>query len=538
MSKLGSLLKATMSGGLEVFSYHGKTEKSRRIMPFLLASLVGILMLFSSSAMVTALREDGAEASSILSLYTIITSVIIVTEGVYKSGDLLFKPRDNDTLLAMPIKKSTIVTARIIKLYVFELLYCMIFLLPAIIAYMVNCEVEPYYYLVAFTMLVLVPVIPIAISCVIGLISSAISARFKKRTLPQVIISFFFLFVFAVIILAVNMMPDNSGQAMIMASNKITEYYYPAAIFVRLVTSFDIWQYLLFVGVNLAIALVVVLLISRFYFRIITRLSTIKQNSGTNVKYSFTKHGQVLAMVKKEFNRYFSTPVLLMNTAIGLVIFVVAAGAICIKYDDIVTMLMSSVEEFPLTAEEVYSYLPSVAFAMVAFSSLMTFITTTMISLEGKAFNLLKSLPISGKRVIMTKVLAAMLLIVPVTMIGSVVMFIRFRFEIIDAILVLIGVIVLPLVTELIGILIDLKYAQFNAESDTVVVKQSAGVMVSTFLGLGMVLFTISLTFAAVFVVGQTIGLALIDAIYVLVATFLYSVIATWGEEKYMKLVA
>ena len=126
MSKLVSLLKATMSGGLDIFRYRGKTEKSRRMMPFLLATLIGVMMLFSSSVLVTVLKEDGAE-TTILALYTIVTSIIIVTEGVYKSGDLLFKPRDNDMLLAMPIKKSTIVAMRIIKLYVFELLYCLIF---------------------------------------------------------------------------------------------------------------------------------------------------------------------------------------------------------------------------------------------------------------------------------------------------------------------------------------------------------------------------------------------------------------------------
>lgn len=138
----------------------------------------------------------------------------------------------------------------------------------------------------------------------------------------------------------------------------------------------------------------------------------------------------------------------------------------------------------------------------------------------------------------MTKVLAAMLLIVPVTALGTIVMFARFQFNVLDGLLVLVAVIVTPLVTELIGILIDLKYARFDAESDTVVVKQSAGVMVSTFLGLGMVLATISLAFVLVFVAGQTAGLLMMDAIFAIVSLFLYFVIATRGEEKYMKLVA
>ena len=267
MSKLVSLLKATMSEGVQLFSYRGKTERSRHILPIILGSLIGILMLFSSSALIQSLKKDGLEVA-ILPLYTLITSVIILTEGIYKSGDLLFKPKDNDMLLAMPIKKSTIVSARIIKFYAFEMLYCLIFLLPAIVAYAISSNTGPSFFLVSFTMLVLIPVIPIAASCIIGLISSAISARFKHRTLIQVIISFMALLIFAVMILGINTISDFDGQSLVVVSNKISKFYYPAAMFVSLVKNFDLAQYLLFVVINLVVLTITVFSISRFYFKI------------------------------------------------------------------------------------------------------------------------------------------------------------------------------------------------------------------------------------------------------------------------------
>ena len=138
----------------------------------------------------------------------------------------------------------------------------------------------------------------------------------------------------------------------------------------------------------------------------------------------------------------------------------------------------------------------------------------------------------------MTKVITATLLIVPITAIGSLVMAMRFQFGILETILILIGVVTMPLVTELIGILINLRYPRFNADNDTVVVKQSASVMVATFLGLGMVLVTISLIFTTVFLAGQITGLLIMDAIYVIIALFLYFVVAMRAEEKYLKLVA
>ncbi len=536
MSKLSSLLRATMSDGVQLFNYRAKTERSRRTMPLLLGLLTGIMMLFSAIALTSELKGDGIE-TTILSLYTIITTVIIVMEGVYKSGDLLFKPRDNDMLLAMPIPRSTIVFARIIKFYLFEMLYCLIFLLPAIIAYIINVDVSASFYFLAITMLILVPVIPIAVSCLIGLVSSAVSSRFKHKTFLQVVFSFIILFAFAAIILMANTTSDFDGRSLATFSDGISAYYYPASAFVDLATNFDLWQYLIFVVVNLAVLAVTVFIISRFYFQIVTRLSTAKRTENVVAKFNFKEHSQTFAIVKKEITKYFNTPVLLTNTAVGLVLYVVVVGALCFQFEDFATSMTSS-GEFPLTVDEIRSFLPSVAFGLVAFTSLMTFITTTMLSLEGKAFNLLKSMPISGRKVLMTKVLSAMLLIVPVTALGVIAMCLRFQFGIVEAILVLIGVIATPLVTELIGILIDLKYARFDAESDAVVVKQSAGVLVSTFLGLGMVLVTISLTFILVFITGQITGLAMMDAIFVIVALFLYFTIATRGEEKYSKLSA
>ncbi|MBR3353723.1 hypothetical protein IKG49_04010 [Candidatus Saccharibacteria bacterium] len=537
MNKLISLLKALMSSGVQLFNYRGKTERSRRVMPFVLGVFMGILMLLSGNATMAELKETGAE-TTILSIYTMITTLIIVMEGSYKAIDLLFKPRDNDTLLAMPIKKSTIIFARMIKFYLFEMIYCLIFLLPAVVAYATNVDVGMSFYLVAVTMLILIPVIPMAVACLIGLVIAAASGRFKHKTFLQVVFSFVVMFASIGLVFLLDSSPDIDGGGMVAFSNKITEYYYPASTFIDLVTKFDVLKYLIFIAINLVVLALTVFIVSRYCFRIISRLNIAKRTESIKAKYSFVRHSQTSAMVRKEITRYFNTPVLLMNTAMGLVFFAIATGVLCFNFDDMANSLLSSTDKFPLTVEQMKSFLPGMTFAMVAFASLLTCITATMISLEGGAINILKSLPISGIKVIMTKVLTAMILIVPVTALGSLVMAIRFQFGVLETILVLVGVILFPLVTELIGILINLRYPRFDADNDTVVVRQSASVMTATFLGLGMVLLTVSLIFTTIFLAGQIAGLLIINAVYLIIALFLYFAIAMRGEEKFLKLTA
>ena len=534
MSKLFSLIKATMSEGMRIIPYKSRKNQSR-LVPIGLALLISLTIFMSAYSTTMLLKENGTQYA-ILALYVLFTTVLTIMEGVYKSGDLLFNCRDNDLLLAMPIKKSTIVFIRILKFYVFEMLYNLIFLVPAILAYALNAEFHPSFILVSLIMLLLLPAIPIAISCIIGMISSGISARFRQKSALQVIISLTSLILIMIIIVAVNAVSDFDGNTMEAIGNKTAELYYPAGAYVRLATDFNWLELIKFILINLAVIAVTVFIIGHFYFQIVTKINVVKRKEKTNLNFKFTRLSQTRAMVKKEMVKYFSTPVLLTNTAVGLVIFVIAIGALCFKYDDLVASLL--IEEFPLTADEIRSFLPSVTFALVTFTSLMTFITTTTISLEGKAFNLLKSMPISGLKVIMTKILASMLLITPITALGSIIMAIRFSFGFLEIILLLIGVIAIPLVTETIGILIDLKYANFNAESDTEIVKQSPGVMISSFLGLGSTIVSISILFASVFFAGQIAGLAIMDGIFIIIFLFLYLALATRGEQKYLNLSA
>ena len=538
MNKFISLLKAIMSGGLELFSYHGKTKQTQHTVPLLLTIFMSVIMLIGAIIFVSSFTEEGIATTTILPLYMMATVIIILTEGVNKSSDLLFKPRDNDTLLAMPLKKSTIILVRIIKFYIFELLYCFIFLLPAIIAYAVSTEVTASYPLVALIVLLLTPIIPIVLSCLAGLFISAISIKFKHTSLLQTILSLAIVLVFALLFLAANTLSGAEGNSVASISNTITEYYYPASVFVSLVTNFNFGQFVIFILFNSTLLTATIFLISHYYFKIISRVAIIKRTERINQKYNFSRHGQTFAIVKKELIKYFSTPVLIVNTATGLALFLIAVGALCFKYDDIVAAITTSVEDFPLTPDELRTYLPTVTFIMVAFASLMTFITATMISLEGKAYNTLKTMPVSGVKVIMSKVLAATILIVPLTIAGGITMSIRFEFGIINTILILIAAIVMALVTELIGILVNLKYARFDSENDAVVVRQSASILVATFSGLGMFLLTISFTTVAVFLAGQTVGLAMIDAAFVVIAIYLCIAVATRGEEKYTKLSA
>ena len=111
-----SLLKAVLSEGMNILVYRTRSDKKRHFLPLILALVIFGTLFGSAYYLAADLREDGKQYI-VLALFVLMTTVLTIMEGIYKSGSLLFNCRDNDLLLAMPIKKSTITFLRIFKFF-------------------------------------------------------------------------------------------------------------------------------------------------------------------------------------------------------------------------------------------------------------------------------------------------------------------------------------------------------------------------------------------------------------------------------------
>ena len=87
----------------------------------------------------------------------------------------------------MPIKKETIFFIRGLKFYIFELLYNSLFLLPVMVVYAFFSYPGFSYYIVSIVALLLLPIVPIVLSCLIGFIITYFSSMFKGKNFVQTI---------------------------------------------------------------------------------------------------------------------------------------------------------------------------------------------------------------------------------------------------------------------------------------------------------------------------------------------------------------
>ena len=488
MKKLISLIKTCMTENMSLFKLKNKnnTKVSRKVFPIFITFACFFSIWSYANIIMEPLVKIHLEFV-LLTLFVFLTAILTLVEGIYKSSSLLFNCKDDNLLLSLPIKKSTVLFVRVFKFYVFEVLYNSLFLIPAIVVYLRYVNVGVSYYIVSLLALILLPIIPIVISCIIGGIISVSSSKFRFKNLVQILITTLFLLLIMYASFNLERIIMNIAEKATGINDFITRIYYPAGAYIKLITDFKISDLLLFIIIHIAIFVFAIMLLSTVYFKINSRTKAVK-TSLRKGKYRIKKNKPMIALIKKEFKKFVDSPVFIINAGFGLVLFVVACIAITIKFDKFVNTLIN--QGILITMEQVKMYFPVILFGLICFTSLLTSITSSMISLEGKSFNILKSLPIKPEKIILSKILTAVLIMIPFMLIGDIVFFIKFKLSILEMILIIISTIIMPLVSETIGILINLKYPKMDAENDTEVVKQSMSSGIAVFIGFVLMALT------------------------------------------------
>lgn len=540
MKKLVSLLKATMSQDMNLFRFRSKNESSARkvILPIVLA----LIVMFSIGIYAVMFAEELAPNNLtyiMLTMFIMFTSLLTLIEGIYKSQGILFEAKDNDLLFSLPISKSKIFFTRLFKLITFQFLYNSLFMLPAIIVYAMYEKPDLSFYILSFIMLVLLPIIPTVIGCIIGYIIKGVTSRFKPKNFVQVILtSFMLLFVFYV---SFNMegMITNITQNANSINEAITKIYYPAGLYINLIQNFNILDLIILLAINIIPAILLIYIASIFYFKITSKLgetghSSKKANKIKPTDKTFREKSQLVSLINKEIKRFFSSPVFIINAGFGMVLMVAVTLAMSINFDGMLNNMMKG-QDIGIPLNEIKSMMPKIFYGFVVFTSCMTSITSSMISLEGKSINITKSLPVATEKILLAKVLTSNIISIPVILICDIVFFIALKVAIIDIVFIILASIIMPTFTALVGILINLKYPKMDCTSDTEAVKQSMSSMVSVLIGVIVAMLSI-----AIIIIGSNINLNLAITLELLVfsiiVTILWKILKKYGVRKFKEI--
>ena len=521
MKKVFSLIKASMTQGMNLFRINTKSKnKITKVFLPIILSICLMIVPYSYSEMIMEKLAPINMEFVLLTLAVIIISITTLIEGIYKSSSLLFNCKDDNLLFSLPIKKSTVLFIRVFKFYIFELLYNSLMLVPVMFVYARYMKPDIMYYIISLIGLMIFPIIPILLSCIIGTCITFISSRFKGKSYMQTIVTIIVLIGIMYFSYNSENLLTNIAQNAENINDFITKVYFPAGIYIELITNFSVFKLLEFILSNIAIFTIAIMLIGKFYFSINSNTKTVRKNK-SNKKYKIKTSRPMNALIKKEFSRFINSTVFITNAGFGLVLFIIGCILITVKFDTVVNMI--KISEIDVSVDYIKNCLPVILLAFISFTSFMTSITSSMISLEGKTFNILKSLPVKPYTIIKSKILAALLIMLPCIFIGDLIVFIKFQFNLLSMLLIIIASVLLPLISATIGIIINLKFPKMDAQNDTEVVKQSMSSAISVFIGMALAGTTVFLLFKSL---DTNISNNNIMMIFILTYTIIYSVLS------------
>ena len=223
----------------------------------------------------------------------------------------------------------------------------------------------------------------------------------------------------------------------------------------------------------------------------------------------------------------------MINTLFGGILLLVMTIAFCTNTTSLLDLFNKS-EDTNITIYMVYNYLPKIFYGMVLFGGFTTSITSSSISIEGSKINLLKSLPVDIKTIFKSKIIFSNLVLMPFILLSDLIFLISFKINILDIVFIILASILVPILTSLLGLYINLLKPKMIFKNETEVVKQSIAVVISVYTGI--FLLTISLGLLFIFNTNLNLVVILELLIYLLLIFMLIYLLKRKGEQKFKEI--
>lgn len=537
MKQTLSLLKVLLKDGLNILKIKSNDNKSK-IKKILFPLILFALLMYSVGVyayMFAKPLHDVNLTYICLSLFIMLISAFIILQGFFKVQGVLFECKDNDLLFSLPIKKEKIFLTRLLKFLIFQYIYVLLIFLPAVVVYSYFEHPNINFYFISLIMMILIPIIPIIIASIIGYIVKGLSVNFKNKKRVQTILSIIFFIAIYYFTFSIQNNVNNIVTKAPIINKIISKLYYPINAYISLINKFDILVFIKLILFNIIPLIIFVYLGTINYYKIISKSAITKTNKKTK-KYnqsSIKANNKITSLIKKEFKYYFSSPVYIINTLFGIVLMLIMTIYFCFNSQNFVNLINGDMQE-QISLTTITKYAPVIYFELVIFMSFMTTITSSSISLEGKKINIIKSLPISEKNIIFSKVLFSVILVIPLMLINDLIFIFFVKVKLLDIFLIILLTLIVPTLSAMIGILINLKYPKLKWINEVEVIKQSLSSMIAVFLGMGLGLISVLIMIKFYKIAYIVIFIQII--VFILTIIILYFVISKYGVKKFKSL--
>ena len=407
------LLKKQFAEFLAGLSRNRRSGKQRTggalVLYIILLVFVGISLAASFTMMYSLLAKPLVLlglGNVLFAFAGVITVMIGLIGGMFVTYGVLYCPKDNESLLAMPIPPRTILIARMLFVWIQILLYTATAALPAIVMVQIYLGFDFGLLLVQLLMYVALTLLVLAISCGLGWLLALISAKAGKKavTVVSLVVSLgaYLFFYFGRQRITEMVMNDP-----VKAGEFFKKWMWPLHAYGC--GSMGEWlEALLFAALSAALLGLALWLLARSFISLITAKKSRKAKK--YVEKTARANSAYGALARLELRRFLTDPLYLVNNGLG-VIFVIIIGVVALVYSRLLRGFVTVIKGgsgFALIPKY-NTYFIVIALFGVCLISSMSAISSAAVSLEGNRLWISLTNPVPASHVILSKATPHML---------------------------------------------------------------------------------------------------------------------------------
>lgn len=474
MRQIRLLTRLSLYGmfGLNEIRHTKDTRKKRR---YYLLGILWIFLIVMLAGYVCALSYGlvfmgmGKLVPAVLSMGV---SLLIFFFTLFKAGPVLFDGKAYEKQIAMPVTIRAIIVSRFLSMYLTNMLLGLLVLLPGMAVYGIMEKPGLSFYFYGIGAGIFLPLLPLTAASVLGALIAGFSSRLRRKNLISILLTIGFVCVILIGSMRMSTMEESELLGMMeqmaqQLEGQIRSIYPPAIWIADAMAQGEAAKLLLFLAVSTGSFLLFLEILRHFYVTICMLLGA-REARGNYRMQVLRKKPVLRSMVERELRHYFSSTVYVTNTLIGEIMMVILAIAVLV-------MDTKAVEAMLGIPNAVNRALP----ILMGFLPAMMPLTACSISMEGKQWWMLQTLPVTEKDVIRSKVAVKLLVSFPFYLVSEVLLFAALRPQSVDAICLLAVPAVYIIFSARMGLAINRKFPLFDWENEMRVVKQSASTMLT-----------------------------------------------------------
>lgn len=390
-----------------------------------------------------------------------------------RANGYLFHYKDFDILQPLPIKPQYVLLAKLSVMLITIYLSVFVIISPIAFSYFYHGGFNVFKLIFLIISLLAVPLLPVVLFSIVSLFIANFSSRFRIGKILYVVLLFAFFLGLMYFSFTLNMSGGNPLVGQVSLLEALSKYIPTSKWFNQAVHDLNILSLLGLVISSFALITGFVLLIQNYVIKTNQLGMSIRVRTNNKAVIS-KKRGMIKNILTKEVKKFFNVTIYVFNSGFGPIFMAIGSVAILFFSEEIMGYFAMFGDQSEIRGEIIILLILSFLLSTI-------FTSAISLSLEGKNFWVLKSLPIKAETVMFGKMLFNIILGLPIALFAVLMSGIALDFEFVSVFVMLLFIASFSLLTSSLGSIVNLHFPKFNYVNETEVVKQSLGAFLGMF---------------------------------------------------------